>query len=149
MGWVDALRGQVVGLDTMPLIYWIEEHPTYLAIVLPFFEALERGEVQVLTSTVTIIEVLVNPIRRNDLDLAQRYRDRLFATRWLTTVPLSPAIAEEAAKLRAMYNLRTPDAVQLATAISEGTAAFLTNDVRLPRLSRPRVLVLDELRTQA
>ena len=146
MGWVDALRGQVVGLDTMPLIYWIEEHPLYLATVLPFFEALERGEVQVLTSTVTIIEVLVNPIRRNDLDLAQRYRDRLFATRWLTTVPLSPAIAEEAAKLRARYNLRTPDAIQLATAISEGTATFLTNDVRLPRLSRPRVLVLDELR---
>ena len=28
MGWVDALRGNVIGLDTTPLIYFTEENPT-------------------------------------------------------------------------------------------------------------------------
>ena len=29
MGWVDDLLGQLVGLDTAPLIYYLETHPTY------------------------------------------------------------------------------------------------------------------------
>jgi hypothetical protein len=39
MEWVNALQGSVVGLDTAPLIYFIEENPTYVKIVDPFFEA--------------------------------------------------------------------------------------------------------------
>ena len=30
MEWIDGLQGELVGLDTAPLIYFIEEHPTYL-----------------------------------------------------------------------------------------------------------------------
>ncbi len=42
MEWVKALQsGQIVALDTAPLIYFIEEHPTYLPIVAPFFEKLD------------------------------------------------------------------------------------------------------------
>ena len=33
MGWIDSLRGSVVGLDTTPLIYFIEENPA----LTPFF----------------------------------------------------------------------------------------------------------------
>jgi len=36
--WIDALRGSTVGLDTGPLIYYIEEHPAFLAKTRPFFE---------------------------------------------------------------------------------------------------------------
>jgi predicted nucleic acid-binding protein len=41
MEWIDALRGATVGLDTGPLIYYIEEHPAFLARIKPFFEAAE------------------------------------------------------------------------------------------------------------
>lgn len=54
MEWVAALRGQVIGLDTAPLIYFIEEHHAYLEIVRPFFVAMDRGELSVVTSTVTL-----------------------------------------------------------------------------------------------
>jgi hypothetical protein len=37
--WIGALRGSTVGLDTGPLIYYIEEHPAFLARIKPFFEA--------------------------------------------------------------------------------------------------------------
>jgi hypothetical protein len=35
--WIEALRGSTVGLDTGPLIYYIEEHPGFLAKIKPFF----------------------------------------------------------------------------------------------------------------
>jgi predicted nucleic acid-binding protein len=144
--WVAALRGKVVGLDTTPLIYFIEENPTYLAMVCPFFEAMDRGEFSVVTSTLTLLEVLVHPFRHGDTKLAQQYRDILLNAEGLTTILLSQDIAEEAARLRAAHNIRTPDAIQMATAIHERALFFLTNDARLPSLLELKVLVLDELR---
>jgi hypothetical protein len=53
--WIDALEGKVVGLDTAPLIYLIEEHPVYLPLVRPFFEAADRGRLSFVTSVVTLL----------------------------------------------------------------------------------------------
>jgi len=144
--WIAALRGEVVGLDTTPLIYFIEENPAYLETVRPFFEAMDRGEFSVVTSVVTLLEVLVHPFRNGDAQLARQYRDILLNAEGLTTILLSQGVAEDAARLRAAHNIRTPDAIQMATAIHEGASFFLTNDARLPSLPRLKVLVLDELK---
>jgi len=132
----------------MPLIYFIEENPTYLEIVRPFFEAMDRGEFNVVTSVVTLLEVLVHPFRCGDAKLAQQYRDILLSARGLTTILLSQDIAEKAAQLRAVHNIRTPDAIQMATATHEGASFFLTNDTRLPSLPGLEMLVLDELKAK-
>lgn len=145
MDWVVGLRGQIIGLDSAPLIYYLETHPTYIARLDPFFDALDRGDIRAVTSTMTLVEVLVRPLRNADTALAQQYRDLLLSAPNLDTMPLSPPVAEEAARLRAAHNLRTPDAVQMATAIVAGATAFLTNDARLPRLAALEILVLDEL----
>ena len=146
MEWLAQLQGQVVGLDSAPLIYFIEENPTYLEMTDTFFEAMVRGEFRVVTSVVTLLEVLVYPLRQGNRILAQQYRDILFNEEGLTTIAVSPAIAEEAAQLRATYNLQTPDSIQMATAISGGASLFLTNDARLPSLPGLEVLLLEELR---
>jgi predicted nucleic acid-binding protein len=132
-------------LDTAPLIYFVEENPVYVPLVDGFFEALDRNEFRVITSTVTLAEVLIHPFRIGNVTLAEQYRDILLNQNSLITASVSPAIAERAAQLRATYNLRTPDAIQLATAIEEGSAVFLTNDVRLPAIPSLEILVLDEL----
>lgn len=146
MEWLAQLQGQVVGLDSAPLIYFIEENPTYLEMTDAFFEAMVRGEFRVVTSVVTLLEVLVYPLRQGNRILAQQYRDILFNEEGLTTIAVSPAIAEVAAQLRATYNLQTPDSIQMATAISGGASFFLTNDARLPSLPDLKLLVLEELR---
>jgi len=146
MEWLAQLQGQVVGLDSAPLIYFIEENPTYLEMTDAFFETMVRGEFRVVTSVVTLLEVLVYPLRQGNRILAQQYRDILFNEEGLTTIAVSPAIAEEAAQLRATYNLQTPDSIQMATAISGGASFFLTNDARLPSLPGLEVLVLEDLR---
>jgi len=144
--WIASLRGKVVGLDTTPLIYFIEENPAYLEMVIPFFEGVHSGEFTVITSTVTLLEVLIHPFRRGDTDLAQQYRDILLGAEGLATISLSHEIAEEAARLRAVHNMRVPDAIQLATAIHEGAEFFLTNDARLPSVRDLGLLVLDKLK---
>ena len=146
MEWLVQLRGQIVGLDTAPLIYFVEENPAYLEIVDAFFEALARGEFRVVTSIVTLVEVLVYPLRAGNTELAQQYRDILFNQENLVTVLVSPEIAELASQLRAVHNLRTPDAIQIATAIQEEASFFFTNDGRLSPLPNLDILVLDELR---
>jgi predicted nucleic acid-binding protein len=145
MGWIATLHGKVVGLDTAPLIYFIEENPAYLEVLHPFFQAIDGGEFSAVTSIVTLLEVLVHPFRCGDAALAQQYRDILLNAQGLTTVLLSQDIAERAAQLRATHNIRTPDAIQMATAIHTGASHFLTNDARLPPLPEVKVLLLDEL----
>ena len=131
MEWVRRLRGAVVGLDTAPLIYFVEEHPVYLPLIDPFFEAMGRGEIQVVTSTLTLTEVLVYPYKHRDKGLAQQYWNILIDSRNLRTIPVSPDIAADAASLRAVYGLKTPDSIQLATARTAMATVFLTNDERL------------------
>lgn len=148
MGWVDALRGSIVGLDIAPLIYFTEENPSYLALVAPFFQATDRGEFSVVTSIMTLLEVLVGPVRAGDEQLAQRYRNFLLDSENLTPILLTREIAEEAARLRAFYNIRTPDAIQMATAIVGKASFFLTNDAKLPSLPNLQVLVLENLKRE-
>ena len=128
MGWVEDLDGKTVGLDTAPLVYYIEEHPLSGPRLDPFFEAVAAGRIRVVTSTVTLLEVLVLPLRRKDDAVASKYNDILLSSEHVATVPVTPLIAQSAAELRAASKLKTPDAIQLATAISQKAAAFLTGD---------------------
>jgi predicted nucleic acid-binding protein len=145
MEWLSELQGKTVDLDTAPLIYFIEENPHDLQVTDAFFTAMYRGEFSVVTSVLTVSEVLVYPLRAGNTILAQQYRDILFNSQGLKTIEVLPDIAENAAKLRADYNLRTPDAIQMATAIYGGVSFFLTNDIRLPSLPELTVLVLNQL----
>ena len=100
MEWINGLQGKTVGLDTAPLIYFIEENSTYLEATTLFFEAMDKGDFTVVTSTVIFLEVLVQPLRSNNTALASEYQDILINSK-LMTVEVSSAIAEQTARLRA------------------------------------------------
>ncbi len=146
MEWVDQLYHKVVAVDTAPLIYFIEEHPSYAGQLSAFFEAVDRGYIQVVTSVVTLVEVLARPLRERQLTLVDRYKEILLASTGFDTLPVSIEVAEQSARLRATYGLRTPDAIQPATAMNAGATVFLTNDIRFVRVSQLQVLVVSELR---
>jgi len=142
--WITDLYGKTIGLDTAPLIYFIEENPAYIETVRLFFEAMDRGDFLVVTSTVTLLEVLVHPLRSNNRELATEYRDILLNSK-LTTLEVSSAIAEQAAHLRATHNIRTPDAIQISAALNAGATQFFTNDIRLPEIPSIQILSIDAL----
>jgi predicted nucleic acid-binding protein len=146
MEWLSALQGTAVGLDTAPLIYFIEKHTLCLPLLLPFFEAVERGDIQVVTSTLTLTEVLVHPYRDGDANLAERYFHVLLHARHVKMVALSAGIAAAAARIRAEFQMKTPDAIQLATAKEGGATSFLTNDDGLASIPGLRLISLEQVR---
>lgn len=146
MAWIDSLRGQIVGLDTTPLIYFIEKHPDYVNIIRPFFKAVKDGKCEVVTSTITLLGTLVRPLKLGDKYYAEKYRTILLRTKGLTIVPVSAEIAEVAASLRAKYNVHFADSIEMATAINGGASTFLTNDLALPSLPNLKVLTLEAIK---
>lgn len=134
-----------LGFDTAPIIYFVEAHPRYGPVMLEVIRRVDAGELTGVTSVVTLIEVLTQPMKLGAVELQVQYKDLLVNTAFFETVDIDPEIAVLAATLRARYNLRTPDALQVAASISAGCEAFLTNDVGLRRLKELRVIVLDDL----
>jgi predicted nucleic acid-binding protein len=143
---LQRIRGRRIALDTMAFIYLFEDDPVYASILKPLFHAVERGDIHAVTSTLTIAECLVHPLRKADHRLAATYRMVFRTFPNLTVVPVSEDVAEQAAILRARVGLRTPDAVQVATALSSGVGCLVTNDEGLRAVPKPEVLVLEDFR---
>jgi predicted nucleic acid-binding protein len=142
----DALNGVgTLGIETAPFIYFVERHPTYVDRMRAIFQQVNNGLPQVITSVITLTEVLIMPLQTGHARYEQEYRDMLLNTAHITTLPVSIAIADRAAFLRAHYRLRTPDALHVATALVSQCDAFLTNDRDLKRIQEIPILVLDEL----
>jgi predicted nucleic acid-binding protein len=135
----------LLGLDTSPFIYFVERNSLYVDVMREIFKRLTSGDFQARSSVITLTEVLVQPLRQNNQNLAGKYRDLLFNGINFKLIPLNSSIAETAARLRAQYNLRTPDALQIATALENGCDAFLCNDKDLKRITDLKILVLDQL----
>ena len=133
-----------LGLDTAPIIYYVEANPRYDAVVRDVFQQIADGRVNAFTSVITLSEVLVQPFARGDSELRARYRDLLIGSEHLTMLSIDPATAELAASVRAHYRLRMPDALQIAASLLAGCQAFLTNDASLSQVAELRVLVLDD-----
>lgn len=106
---------------------------------------MDGGEIRVITSTLTLTEVLIHPFRTGSYSLAERYFQILTSSRNLAILPVSDLIAIEAARFRAETGVKAPDAIQLATARIGGAAAFLTNDSKFRSAGDCRVIVLDHL----
>jgi predicted nucleic acid-binding protein len=142
----NALSGiGTLGFDTAPLIYFVERHPRYVEMMRAVIQRVDTGALAGYSSVVTLTEVLTLPKRQGNAAMEQAYRDVLLHSRHFTLLPIDVAIAEQAVALRAYYTLRTPDALQIATALHAGCQAFLTNDIALKRVTSLRILILDEL----
>ena len=94
MGLVDELRGSRICIDTAPFIYFIEKDPKYLNIVRPIFAEIDAGNIEALTSTITLLEVLVHPFKTNNELLVEKYREILLYAEGLTTFEIFHEVSE-------------------------------------------------------
>ncbi len=93
----------------------------------------------------TMLEVLVQPYRFSDLDRVNSFYALLSTYPRLIWAAPSLDIADKAAQIRAEWNLKTPDAIQAATALAFQATGFFANDPVFKRVSGLDVLVLKEL----
>ena len=142
----DALAAvTTLGIDTSAFIYFVEHNPRYVSVVREVFRRIDAGHLIGRSSIITLTETLTMPKRVADATLERTYRLMLFESRNFQLLDVNAAIADSAADLRARHNLRTPDAIQIATALAGGCEAFLTNDRDLRRVNALDILILDEL----
>lgn len=141
---VDELGQGPVALDTAVFIYFIEENPRYLPLVEPLFSAVARGELEAVTSELTLLEVLVVPYRRGDDGLADRYEAFLSRSRGLRLLEIDRSVMRAAARIRATTGMGTPDSIQLATALSAGCTHLVTNDRDLQRVGGMEIIQLGD-----
>ena len=92
-----------------------------------------------------MLEVLVKPLEKKRADLVEQYRDVLLDNPSLELYAIDDEIAEEAARIRAEYRFKTPDAIQLAVAKLKRAEVFITNDEKLQRFKEINVVVLKNL----
>jgi predicted nucleic acid-binding protein len=117
-------------LDTNFFIYLIENSGPQATRTRYLLRAFSARKDEILTSVMSLGEVLVTPLRVGDHALAQRYR-QIFHSPGVTVLPFIEQASEAFALLRADGKIKPPDAIQLATAATAGCDLFLTNDERL------------------
>ena len=123
--------------DTNLYIYLLEEYGQFSSKVRQLrSNMLVRGD-QLMTSTLTLGEILVKPSEEGDNDLCRRYEEAICTTSLV--IPFDLAAARLYARLRRDRALRAPDALQLACAGSVGTDLFITNDERLLNKAVPGI----------
>jgi predicted nucleic acid-binding protein len=143
MGLREDLGPGPTALDTAVFIYYIEENEAFLPLVASIFEEVAAGRREVVTSSLTLLEVLALPYRAGNLALADRYEAYLSRSRGVRLMDIGRAELRMAAQLRSVHpSVRTPDALQLATALSAGCETFVTNDRDLPDLTGLKVIQL-------
>ncbi len=81
------------------------------------------------------MELTVHPWRANLEMVAREYETLLVHFPNLHLAEINRNVARRAARLRARFGLRTPDALQVSAALDRGATAFVTNDLALHRLA--------------
>ena len=123
--------------DTNVLIYMFEGlEPQRTRMIEIRRRMLERGD-QIVTSTMTLGEVLVKPTKLGQASLIEQYDRAVRST--AQVISFDAQVAWRFASLRATHNIRSADAIQLACAAHAGVDLFLTNDQRLHSLNVPGI----------
>ena len=132
-------------IDTAPIIYFIEAHPQFGPLVKQVVHAFQTEGLTAFSSVITLTEVYPKLIKSGDEALAKKFSEFLKHGRNLRLLEISENIAERAGKLRGRYpDLKTIDALQIASTVEIRADAFLTNDQKLKKVKEIKVMVLKD-----
>ena len=119
--------------DANLFIYLFEQNPEWSPQVVQFREAmLARGD-KLLTSWLTVGEVLTKPKELGNAILEKSYLN-FFLSGSVDLIPFDGDAARRYAEIRSRERVRPADSIQLACAAAAGADLFVTNDTRLSAL---------------
>ena len=137
-------KHKIIGLDTAPFIYYIEDVAPYADLLDQVFSLLENHAMHAVTSTVTFAEILTKPFTDKNFSLADEIKFTLKSFSSLSVASIDEKLEEAATLIRARYAIRLPDALQVAAAIQGEATLFLTNDKRVKKVDAVEVVVLSD-----
>lgn len=120
--------------DACAIIYFVDNIEPWASRLANRLLELDDRVAGHAVSELSLLECRVKPLREQNADVLAAY-DRFFSRRDLLHVPVGKGVIREAARIRAAHNLKTPDALQAACALSvPGEVLFVTNDRRFDRV---------------
>ena len=144
MGGVKGARAaKRVLIDTCVWIYHFEGHREYSDRAGELLDRVESGRWHGIVSEISLLEILVKPLRKGDQDVADAYELILERFPHTEILPVTREVILKAAELRAGYGLKLPDAVILATGLNHGATLAVTQDRAWHRVDEIEVLRLD------
>jgi predicted nucleic acid-binding protein len=123
-------QGMILFLDANIIIYRVEAvEPFNQQVFAAVQELVEKyPNAQFAVSRLSLMECLVKPLRDQNAAYIDRYRS-FFSSTGLQMVEVTALVIDTATMLRARHGLRTPDAIQAASALSfKVPVTFLTGD---------------------
>ena len=133
--------------DTNLFVYLFEDKGELTERVVSLRERMIERNDELLTSTLTLGEILVKPMEAGNEVLVRRYEQAIAAS--ATVVPFDQTAASAFAAVRRDRAIPPPDAIQLACASVAGVDLFITNDQRLSRKIVPGIHFIQSLTAAA
>jgi len=131
-------------LDTNVIIYFLQGINPYDSVLNQLFHFIEEGKFQAVISVITEAELLVGPIKKDDIEALSRIKLLLHEFPNLKVIPVSRQISQLAASFRAETNLALPDALIIATAKETGCDLIIGNDQSWLKTDEQNILLLDD-----
>ncbi len=131
--------------DTNLFIYLLDSHSQMRTEVSALRQKMIASGVGLVTSTMTLGEVMTGPRRNKQEPLALQYRSAI--SQVATVVALDEKAADLYSSIRATYRVKQPDAIQLACAAAHGVELFVTNDGDLCKLRVPGIHFIVSIQT--
>lgn len=153
--------GSLICLDTNCLLFYFQDIEPWAATLSPIFEAKDNGQVKLITSSMTLVELLARTADATEetklLSAVRQYFDFL---------PVNEDVGVRAGGVRKdsreekgfddcptcgtrkdfKKGVTTPDAVEIATATETRSLLFITNDEQLTRMPQTvKALYLKDL----
>ena len=129
--------------DTNLFLYLLEDKGELTERVVSLRERMIERRDQLLTSALTLGEILVKPLEAGDEQLMRRYERAITAS--AAVLPFDQAAAAAFATVRQDRSIHPADAIQLACASVAGVDMFITNDQRLSRQIVPGIHFIQSL----
>jgi uncharacterized protein len=133
--------------DSMLFIYWLDDNPHFAKRVASIHARMVERQDELITSAVTVGEVLAGVYRKGPVSRVDEVRSALLSL-LSEIVPFTVETAEHYAKIRGSTKIASPDAIHLACAAFAGTDLFLTNDKNLVGKFVPGIHFIASLDTQ-
>lgn len=120
----------MVYLDTNCVIYFVEQNPAWVSKVIARLTRFRVANDRLAVGDLTWAECLVGPFMSGDAAVEASY-PAFFTDPKIQLLPMTAAICERAARIRATHRFELVDSLHLATAVEHGCGLFLTNDAKL------------------
>ena len=133
----------ILFLDASILIWRVEGLPQFQRAAVDALADVRKrhGDIRLAVSRISWLECRVRPLREDDRSLLASYT--AFFVGGVRVVELSAEVVDRAAELRAKFGIKTPAALQAASALAlPGPLIFLTGDADFSRVKALDVRVV-------